>query len=187
MPLTYEKLAAVRLQRVPDGYCQPENFGYDFRGWVSPYTKGAHKCGGIAIVLQDWASADFLAAAHDPRIAALGRDPDRITNSRLEQLLRNVLGLELSAVYATNVFPFVKPCGMSAPIPQRLANRTALEFTKPELDLARPAQVLALGRVAQRALRSVEVRCVDLPHPAARRLDLGDHERIWCQALSRPC
>ncbi len=181
----YKALAALRAKSAPEGFLQPERFGYDFRGWISPYTKGACKPNGIAVVLQDWASEDGLIGQLNPRIAALGRDPDRITNRRLEALLRNVFGISLDNVYATNVFPFVKPGRMSAGLSQKLVNETAQKFTAPELAIAKPRVVLALGKVAQRALQSALVPCVNLPHPAARRLDLAAHEQIWRTALSK--
>ena len=181
---TYAELADLRVRSAPDGFLQPECFGYNFHDWISPYTKGACKPCGIAVVLQDWASESELVGPCDTRIALLGRDPDRITNRRLEALLVAVLGTSLSDVYATNVFPFVKPGTMSASIPQELVNRTAQTFTVPELAIANPTLVLALGKVAQRALHKAQVRCIDLPHPAARRLDLAGHERIWRSALA---
>ncbi len=184
MTHTYKELAALRVRSTPRGFLQPESFGYNFRDWVSPYTKGACKPHGIAIVLQDWASEGGLLGPRNPRIEALGRDPDRITNQRLEALLSTIFGTSLREVYATNVFPFVKPGGMSASIPQALVYRTAQTFTVPELTIARPTMVLALGKLAQRALHKAGIACVDLPHPAARRLDLAGHERIWRSALN---
>lgn len=184
MSSAYKNLAALRARSAPEGFLQPESFGYDFRDWVSPYTKGACRPGGIAIVLQDWASESGLLGPRDPRIEALGRDPDRITNQRLEVLLSSVFGTSLNDVYATNVFPFVKPGTMSASIPQALVYSSAKTFTAEELMIAKPKLVLALGKVAQRAMHKVGIACLNLPHPAARRLDLSGHERIWRNALS---
>lgn len=180
---SYKCLAAERARSAPAGFLQPEAFGYDFRDWVSPYTKDACRPGAIAFVLQDWASASGLQGPLDPRIQELGRDPDRITNRRLEALLSDVLGTSLCEVYATNVFPYVKPGTMSAAIPQAVVNSTAQAFTAKELALAKPKLVLALGKVAQRALSTAGIDCVNLPHPAARRLDTADQARIWRSAI----
>ena len=57
MPAEYLELACKRRKTRMPGYSHPEDYGYEFQEWVSPYTKGAHTLGGIAIVLQDWASA----------------------------------------------------------------------------------------------------------------------------------
>lgn len=182
MPSSYKKLAALRVNSVPDGYFQPESFGYDFKDWVSPYTKGACKLGGIAIVLQDWASESGLIP-YNPSIQTLGHDPERITNQRLKDLLRNVLKTSLVETYATNIFPFVKRGTMSASLPQKLVNDTALTFTSKELAIANPKLVLALGKVAQRALSRIGIACVNLPHPAARGLKLSYLERVWHKAI----
>jgi len=183
-PSSYVELAAQRVACAPSGYKQPEDFGYDFRDWVSPYTKGACKPGGVALVLQDWASEDGLLRNPHPRIPDLGRNPTLRTNEVLQELLERVLGLNLSDVYATNVFPFVKPGGMSSPVPQRLVNSTALQFTAREIRFASPNIVLALGVVAQAALQNAGVPCVKLPHPAARIGAVSAHERFWRNALA---
>ena len=158
---------------------QPEQFGYDFQDWISPYTKGACTTGGLAIVLQDWASEDALAAGFNECIAALGRDPTRHTNRALERLLFEGLGTRLVDNYATNVFPYVKPGKMSAAVPQFLVNEMVKRFTVHEIRLAKPMIVLALGKVAQAALRYAGVKCVCLPHPAARIGGFQVHLRAW--------
>jgi len=185
MPSAYFELAAKRVSSAPDGYMQPEQFGYDFRSWVSPYTKGACKPGSIALVLQDWASEDGLRGGPNPRIAELGRDPCKRTNKVLEDLLHRFFGVSLKDVYATNAFPFVKPGAMAAPIPQHLVNETVRQFARRELELAAPSRILALGRVAHQALQSSGVPCIHVPHPAARIGNLAAHERAWCAALGQ--
>ena len=126
-----------------------------------------------------------LLGPRDPRVETLGRNPDRITNQRLEALLSSVFELSLADVYATNVFPFVKPGAMSASIPQALVYSSARTFTAVELVIAKPKLVLALGKVAQRAMHEIGRPCLNLPHPAARRLDLLGHEQAWRNALSK--
>ena len=106
------ELAQSRVQARWPGYQQPEDFGYDFRDWVSPYTKPACTLGGIALVLQDWASADGLRGGPVPDIQEYGRTRGLRTNKVLESLLDRV-SLALADVYATNAFPFIKRGGMS--------------------------------------------------------------------------
>ena len=186
LPKAYRDLAADRASFAPCDYGQPEDFGYDFYDWVSPYTKGANRYGGVAVVLQDWASADGLPRQPDPEIQELGRKQTLRTNVVLEKLLCRVLGLSLSDVYATNAFPFVKPGGMSSPVPQWLVNCAASYFLRQELELAAPEFVLALGGVAFRSLQAVpctSFHCIKLPHPAARIGDLGAHEARWRGAI----
>ena len=179
----YLALAAERAVTKCSPHKQPEDFGYDFRAWVSPYTKGAHTCKGIALVLQDWASADGLAGPPNADIQAHGRTPALLTNVRLEQLLRRIFGLHLSEVYATNAFPFVKAGGMSASLRSSEVRSAARRFVVRELELAEPKLVLALGAVAHAALRDCGVPCIRLPHPAARIGGLPNHEAAWREAL----
>lgn len=86
-------------------------------------------------------------------------------------------------VYVTNVFPFVKPGGMSSGIPQRHLVHAAARFAARELEIARPSIILALGRKTYTALRRLAVPCLGLPHPAARIGAVEEHERRWGQAL----
>ena len=68
MPPRYLELAKKRADAKCPRHKQVEEFGYDFREWVSPFTKGACRLGGIALVLQDWASSEKLAGQVDPDI-----------------------------------------------------------------------------------------------------------------------
>lgn len=179
----YLALAVERAETKCSRHKQPEDFGYDFRTWVSPYTKGAHRCKSIALVLQDWASANGLAGPLNPDIQTHGRMPTLLTNVRLEQLLQRVLGKGLSDVYATNAFPFVKVGGMSASLRSSDVRNAARRFVVRELELAEPTLVLALGVVAHAALRACGVPCVRLPHPAARIGGLPKHEAAWRETL----
>src|SRR5262245_634701 len=133
MPTTYRDLARARVAARWPGYQQPEDFGYDFRDWVSPYTKSACRLGGIALVLQDWASADGLAGGPDPEIQKYGRKPSLRTNVVLSKLLRRIWGLSLAEVYATNAFPFIKGGSMSNRLPLRDVAKAAQLFAAVEL------------------------------------------------------
>lgn len=179
----YLALAAERRAVRSALYGQPEDHGYDFTSWVSPYTKGANMSGGIALVLQDWASAEGLGATPNPEIQLHGRAPWLLTTKRLQELLARVLGTSLNEIYATNVFPFVKQGRMSAPLPYNEVLATARRFAVPELELARPSAVLALGTVAAAALRKCGVQATELPHPAARIGGIAVHEAAWRAAL----
>ena len=99
-PRAYQALARSRVETQWPPYQQPEAFGYDFREWVSPYTKTACMLGGIALVLQDWASADGLRGAPDPDVQEYGRARTLRTNRVLESLVgrARVLGREAQAL-----------------------------------------------------------------------------------------
>lgn len=183
MPSAYRALAAERVAEECAPYKQPESFGYNFRKWVSPYTKGAHHLGGYAIVLQDWSSSEGLAGGPDPSVQRHGRTVNLRTNRVLEALLANVLHCTLSQVYATNAFPFIKAGPMSARIPQSDVLRVVRKFTLRELEIAQPKLVFALGKVPFLALSSAGIKCIRLPHPAARIGNFSAHESAWRKAL----
>ncbi len=102
---------------------------------------------------------------------------------RLEQLLEAHFGLKLFDVYATNAFPFVKSGRMSAPLRISEVRDASRKFLLPELEMAKPKLILALGKVAARVLSDLDINCVPLPHPAARIGGLDKHKSAWQAAL----
>jgi uracil-DNA glycosylase len=184
LPKEYRDLAELRASTRWPAYQQPEDFGYDFRDWVSPYTKTACRLGSVAVVLQDWASADGLRAGPDPDVQEYGRTPGLRTNRMLEALLGRVFGLTLAEVYATNAFPFVKSGAMSSALPLADVVQAVRLFAAAELVIARPTIVVAAGALAHSALSRVGVASVRVPHPAARIGTIGAHELAWRTALS---
>jgi len=177
----YAELARRRLTTRWGDYGHPEDYGYDFRDFVSPYTKSACNLrADVMLILQDWASHDGLTAGgFKPVIQKHGHDPELRTNIRLKELLRRHLNLRLVDTYATNAFVFIKPGGMSSNIPTGDVARSISNFTAPEIALVRPRLVLALGSRVAKALRAAGIDCVALPHPAARisnaRMDTAWH------------
>ncbi len=144
----YRDLARKRYLLKPSGYLNPEDIGFGFRDWVSPYTKAANARGGIAIVLQDWGSVrgfDSLSDRARAEIQRIGRNPELLTNRRLDDFLMNTLGLRTQDVYVTNAFPYIKPGTMSENIPMSEMKRAILEFTLPELSLAQASKVIVCG------------------------------------------
>ena len=185
MPSAYLALAKARAASVSDRYRQPEDFGYDFSVWISPYTKGAHALGGIAVVLQDWLSADTLASPSHPRpdIQELGRDATRDTNKNLQKLLSRVFGLSIGDVYVTNAFPFIKLGANDANVSQALMDQTARDFAKQELEIVAPKVVMAMGRKSHTALTRAGIDCFHVSHPAARGMKLDAREEEWRRTL----
>lgn len=185
LPKEYRELARSRVQTRWPGYQQPEDFGYDFREWVSPYTKTARTLGGIALVLQDWASADGLRGGPDPDIQEYGRTRGLRTNKLLELVLDSIFGLALADVYVTNAFPFIKPGGMSSAIPARDVVQAVQLFAAVELAMVQPTMVLAVGAAAQAALERAGIGSIRVPHPAARIGNAEAHESAWRKALGQ--
>ena len=99
------------------------------------------------------------------------------------RLLRDTFGLTLPEVYGTNLFPFVKPGGMSEHIAQKDLESAARQFGLPQIHIVNPALVVCLGLETFNALR----RACDLSD--VRPLDLAIRKpfnigaiRVWCQA-----
>ncbi|MGQ0525450.1 MAG: uracil-DNA glycosylase family protein [Betaproteobacteria bacterium] len=185
MPSEYLALARERAEARHPRYKQPEDFGYNFQEWVSPYTKGAHKIGSVALVLQDWASEAALTGPMNCQIREYGRNPTLRTNVRLAHVVEAVLGLSLADVYATNAFPFVKPGAMSSRLPTSDVKTAAGRFLRRELEIVRPTLTIALGHLACIALKHIDRDCIRVPHPAARIGGDTAHEQAWRSALSQ--
>lgn len=186
MPSEYLALAEERVNYKLSGYGQPEDYGYDFKEWVSPYTKGAHQLGGIAIVLQDWASHDDLVDGIDMSIQEYGRDINNFkTNPRLEELLQRIFSIGIKDTYVTNVFPFIKPGDRSATIPIKHIKQVASRFVAKELKMAKPEVVLSLGNAAYYGLCKSGIESIHVPHPAARIGKIEQHENRWRESLKK--
>ncbi|HVL82622.1 MAG TPA: uracil-DNA glycosylase family protein [Actinomycetota bacterium] len=156
--------------------------------FVSPYTKSAGNVDSpLMILLQDWASEDVLQGPVLPERIEFGHDPHRRTNQQLKALLRRHFDMDLSNVFATNVFPFVKLGGMSAAIPTRDLVRAAREFAIPQIEIVRPVLAVCLGKSA---FNAVAIAAGNPPSPSvdeaiARPFRFGTAE-IWCQAHTGP-
>src|SRR6185312_1982768 len=116
--------------------------------FVSPYTKTAGAVDAeIMVMLQDWASDEVLSdKLHEPS-ATLGHDPSLPTNRNLNRLLNKTFGLTLQDIYGTNLFPFVKPGGMSKCIRQVDLNAAARQFALPQVRIVNPKLLICLGLV----------------------------------------
>ena len=149
-----------------------------------PYTKAAANLeADVFLLLQDWCSADFLSGAVDDDLIRYGRKPNLPTNRNLDRLLENYLGLPIRAIYATNLFAFVKPGGMTVGIPMRDLVSSAEAFALPQIDIVGPRLVIVFGFHCYNALAAV------LGGPRARTLDEALQRPIayrtctmWCQA-----
>lgn len=156
--------------------------------FVSPYTRRACNVDAeVMILLQDWSCDEVLRGPVLAERLTLGHDPRRATNKRLKDLLCQHFRLELSDVYATNVFPFVKPGAMSASIPMRDLARAAREFALPQIEIVEPRLAVCLGKAAFDAVALAAGRrrtgslaeAIDLPFEIGRT-------QVWCQAHTGP-
>lgn len=146
-----ERLKAIGLKRktsVYDGYYNLDHFhsGRYESDYVSPYSKSSGNVDSpIVILLQDWSSYENLAKDFNSEIAQLGYNPKLQTNKNLQILLSNVFALEISDVFVTNVFPFIKGGNMSANIPVKDINRAFSDFCIPQINIILPKLVICCG------------------------------------------
>jgi hypothetical protein len=123
---------------------------------VSPYTKCASNLDSpLFLLLQDWSSNEALAGQLDPEIQLLGYKPSLKTNVNLSRLVRTHFSLELSEVFATNLFPYVKNGTLSKAIPQKVLERAAEAFALPQIEVIQPRIVVCFGLATFNAIRYV--------------------------------
>ena len=121
---------------------------------VSPVTKTAGNLNSdILVLLQDWSSERSLEGKLDEDARDFGYTRTEPTFSNLSTLLRRHFKRELNEVYATNLFPFIKPGKMTQSIPRRDLVRAAWEFAIPEIEIVKPHLVICLGLGTFNALR----------------------------------
>lgn len=179
-------LALKRQLSVPTGF----NGIGDYRDgvyecdYVSPYSKPAHNTASqLLIMLQDWISHDVLAGPINQHAITLGRLPHLPTNRNLDRFLTKFFSLDISEVYATNLFPFVKPGHMSSSISFKQLRATARHFGLPQIAILNPTLVVSLGLDCTNALR------VEAGHRRFKSISQAidnpfkiNESMIWCQA-----
>ena len=179
-------LARKRQLTTWEGY---RNVGFYHQGryecdFVSPYTKAASNVDSpIIIMLQDWASDEFLDGDFCDVTCEFGHTPTRQTNKNLKRLMSEHFRISISETYATNLFPFIKPKDMSASIPTRDLVRAANEFALPQIRILAPRLVIALGLDCFNSIRRTqELKRSRLTADAIADPITVYGSRVWCQA-----
>jgi hypothetical protein len=152
-----ESAAGTRENGYSRDYKHIEIFhaGYYDNDWPSPWTRSACNVDSpIVLVGQDWASERFLSRSPDAEMASLGHDPNLPTNKNLKYLLREAFGRELSDVFATNAFLFIKSDSMGTRIPLKDLQRSVETYTLHELQIVQPKMVLCLGTATLNGFRA---------------------------------
>jgi restriction system protein len=151
---------------------------------VSPYTKAAGNVdAAVMILLQDWSSDVQLSGGLNSEAVELGRIPTLPTNKNLDRLVKKYFGLPLCETYATNLFPFIKPGTLSAPIPNCDLECAAREFALPQIDIVAPRLVICLGLRTFNALRRALGMGIERPIERAISAPFSRGDiRVWCQA-----
>lgn len=188
--VTKQEHLALLVEARKEPFKQYRRLG-DYAGFecdfVSPYSKGAHNLDAdVMILLQDWSSDEALSRSKGP--SEHGRDPGLPTNRNLDNLLGAVLGLQLSDTYATNLFPYIKPGGLSSRIPFEDLVYAAKKFALPQVRIVAPKLVVCLGKNTFNAIRVAadEPRCRDMSEaidsPFEADLGSGRRAAVWAQA-----
>lgn len=192
MATSMDKLAALRdlgRRRQADRWLGYKNIGDYHEGRyeheaVSPYSKtAANLDADVLVLLQDWASDAKLKEPFDRGLASLGHAAGLRTNVYLVKLLHRTFAFKLCDVYATNLFPFVKPGPMSESIRPMDLLRAGREYAVPQIDIVQAPLVICLGLATFRALSVAlgQGRPVDLVSAMASPFQYGCGW-VWCQA-----
>jgi restriction system protein len=135
------------------------------------------------VFLQDWTSDESIRRGVDEDCIRLGYTPALPTNRNLINFLETHFDKKLRDIFATNLFPFIKPRHMGHAIPRRDLVRAAEEFGLPQIQIVRPKLVICLGLPTFNALREVCGQSPVYPLDAAIHSPVSfDGARIWCQA-----
>jgi restriction system protein len=93
-------------------------------------------------------------------------------------------GVQTKDIYATNLFPFIKPGPMNSKIPWNRMVEAARESALPQIRIVQPRLVIALGLDCYQALRAAAINSGG-PHQLAvaiRNPFPLDGARVYCQA-----
>ena len=180
------ELARKRKRTRWDGYgCIGDYHGGIYEcDFVSPYTKSAHNVDSdIMVILQDWSSDSAIGGPLDQDAMKYGYTPSLPTNKNLIRFLNAHFGVGLKDVYATNLFPFIKPGDLSHAIPRGDLVRAALEFALPQVKIVCPNLVVCLGGATFNAVRrACSYKDWLKMDSAIESPFMVDRSRIWCQA-----
>ena len=180
-------LASKRQRTRWDGYaCIADvHSGVYECNYVSPYTKSANNVdASIMVLLQDWSSYSRLFNKPiDEDSRDLGHSRNFPTNRNLKTLLSETFGMDLKDTYATNLFPFIKPGGISSKIFRIDLVRAALEFAIPQIEIVSPRLVICLGLETFNAVRiASNYKASPNLSVALENSFLVSGSSVWCQA-----
>jgi len=154
-----ENLQKLSLQRKSfcfDGFREISEFqggAFDIEDYVSPWSICAHNFDAdVMLIVQDWASSKWLSNPKNLSFAALGKDPNLMTNRNLDEYL-NYFDLNFSDTYATNAFVFVKEGNMSAKIAKKFLRESIKDFLLPQREIVKPKMIICLGAETYNAVR----------------------------------
>ena len=154
--IALSKIRDKRVETTYEGFFKLEDFSLGDKdgGHLSPFTKSsANVDSDIMLVLQDWASEDFIKKGVSKDILEFGHDPKLRTNINLKNLLMLHFNKELKDIYSTNLFPYVKKGAMNVNIPAKYMRQAVSDFLMPTIKIIKPKLVVCLGLSVFNAVR----------------------------------
>lgn len=153
-----KKIEADSLKFLKNKYVKVSEYSngiYYDPNYISPVSKSAHNVNSkILIILQDWASYDFLISQdHTPEKIKSGIDLSLPTNKRLQLYLLNYFGINFHQTYAINLFPYIKLGNISASIPIHDYLYSIENFIEPFIKVFEANIVIAVGSTNYNILR----------------------------------
>ena len=151
----HELVRARRVGWIPDGCYRLgderlNNGFWDEDDHVVPWSKTACNYNAkVMLVVRDWDAFKNLSVPltdKHKRIKLVGRNEYLLTNKRIDKLLSEHLDLAWSDIFATDVFPFIKPGDMRGNLRWPDFVRCAREFALSQIDIVNPLVVICLGR-----------------------------------------
>lgn len=143
-----KKLGERRRLNCYDGFHNLSEFhsGKYESEFVSPYTKGSQNVNSeVFVMLQDWTSKEKIEQGLGEEPVTLGYSPKLPTNKNLKTLLNNTFNYNISDVFTTNLFPYIKSGSMDASIPQRFMRKAFSDFALPQIEIVQPQLVVCCG------------------------------------------
>lgn len=179
-----QKNTPIDAYSIKDFYC-----GAYESEWVSPYTKSASNLNAnVMVLLQDWASKEYLSKVFRPELVSLGQDPKLPTSKRLALLLEQHFDLKLSDTFATNLYPFIKCGSLSSAMTWQGLLMGAKQYALPQIEIVTPQVVICLGlnvfnalSVASGGIRHKRLDCA-IEAPFMLSFKNGDCCYVFAQA-----
>lgn len=134
---------------------QYNNGIYYHPDYISPVSKIAHNLNSkILIVLQDWASIDFLnKQEHTPEAIKSGINLSLPTNKRLPIFMDEYFNKKLDQTYIINLFPYIKYGDIRASIPTKDYLYSLEQFIEPFIRNLKPKLIIAIGALTYNIFR----------------------------------
>jgi uracil-DNA glycosylase len=131
------------------------NGRFDEDDHVVPWSRTCDLDAEIMLIAQDWDSFDKISEReeyHLRQIEQAGRDIGLTTNWRIDDFLLRYFNLRYHQVFATDLFPFIKPTTNSK-FGKGWLSQCARDYAIPQIDIIGPRMVICLGNDAYSTIK----------------------------------